>query len=190
VAKRLTIKDGGQVSPRQGSSNLPCTRPARGDGRSSSSHPWIGAGGAWFDKDGKCTINKRGPGNQGPWTVLRAGPRSPRSTAAGGFPAGPPSPPIRCPRLDWFKERFASYCFFCHPLPPVAHRGAEIRRMAKEGLCPGPVQYPGFQGPARATRRPYGFNLVINAPRVEGQAGDPARPLQVHDERSARLLEG
>ena len=111
----------------------------------------IGAGGTWFDKSGKSTIN-----NEAGIKAMTV-----RASIAKKYGAEDPADTIATnplPQLDWLKERCAM--FFCHPLPPILVK-TENPKMAAEGYY-RPVQYPGFKaGLGNSTT--YGFNLVVNA---------------------------
>ncbi len=147
VAKRLTIKQGDKFT-RQG---FKFAMHAAAWTVIQFNPILIGAGGAWFDKDGKSTINNA--------AGLKA--MTVRASIAKKYGAEDPADCIATnplPQLDWLKERCSM--FFLHPLPPVLVK-TENPKMAEEGYY-RPVQYPGFAaGAGNATT--YGFNLVINA---------------------------
>ena len=147
VAKRLTVKEGDKFT-RQG---FKFAMHAAAWTVIQFNPILIGAGGAWFDKDGKCTIN-----NDAGVKAMTV-----RASIAKKYGAEDPADTIATnplPQLDWFKERCSM--FFCHPLPPVLI-AAQNPAMAAEGYY-RPVQYPGFKaGTGNSTT--YGFNLVINA---------------------------
>ncbi len=111
----------------------------------------IGCGGAWFDKDGKCTVN-----NDAGVKAMTI-----RASIARQYGAEDPADTIATnplPQMDWLKERAAM--FFCHPIPPVAIE-SQNPDMARERYY-RPVQYPGVAA-GKGNSTTYGFNLVINA---------------------------
>ena len=147
VAKRLTIKQGDKFT-RQG---FKFAMHAAAWTVIQFNPILIGAGGAWFDKDGKSHDQQRGrpQGDDG------------RASIAKKYGAEDPADSIATnplPQLDWLKERCSM--FFLHPLPPVLVK-TENPKMAEEGYY-RPVQYPGFAAGA-GNSTTYGFNLVINA---------------------------
>lgn len=147
VAKRLTIKKGDKFT-RQG---FKFAMHAAAWTVIQFNPILIGAGGSWFDKDGKSTINNA--------AGVKA--MTVRASIAKKYGAEDPADTIATnplPQLDWFQERTSM--FFVHPLPPVLIK-AQNPKMAKEGYY-RPVQYPGFT-PGAGNSTTYGFNLVINA---------------------------
>src|SRR5579864_3686316 len=147
VAKRLTVKQGDKFT-RQG---FKFAMHAAAWTVIQFNPILIGAGGAWFDKNGKSTINNA--------AGVKA--MTVRASIAKKYGAEDPADCIATnplPQLDWLKERCSM--FFLHPLPPVLVK-AQNPKMAEEGYY-RPVQYPGFAaGVGNSTT--YGFNLVINA---------------------------
>lgn len=147
VAKRLTIKSGDKFT-RQG---FKFAMHAAAWTVIQYNPILIGAGGAWFDKDGKCTIN-----NEAGVKAMTV-----RASIAKKYGAEDPADSIATnpiPGLDFLKERCSM--FFCHPLPPMLVK-TENPRMQAESYY-RPVQYPGFKaGLGNSTT--YGFNLVVNA---------------------------
>jgi ABC-type glycerol-3-phosphate transport system substrate-binding protein len=147
VAKRLTIKQGDKFT-RQG---FKFAMHAAAWTVIQFNPILIGAGGSWFDKDGKSTINNA--------AGVKA--MTVRASIARKYGAEDPADTIATnplPQLDWFKERCSM--FFVHPLPPVLIK-AQNPQMAAEGYY-RPVQYPGFVA-GKGNSTTYGFNLVINA---------------------------
>ncbi|HEV2302407.1 MAG TPA: extracellular solute-binding protein, partial [Stellaceae bacterium] len=111
----------------------------------------IGAGGAWFDSSGKCTVNSA--------AGVKA--MTTRASIALKYHAEDPTDSIATnplPQLDWLKERCSM--FFQPPLPPILVEH-ENPAMAK-GHYYRPVQYPGYVA-GKGNSSTYGFNLVINA---------------------------
>ncbi len=147
VAKRLTVKDGSKFV-RQGFKFA------------MHAAPWtmiqfnpilIQHGGAWFDANGKCSVNNA--------AGVKA--MTVRASIARKYGAEDPADSIATnplPQLDWLKERAAM--FFCHPIPPVLIEN-ENPKMASEHYYQG-VQYPSVI-PGKGYSTTYGFNLVINA---------------------------
>jgi multiple sugar transport system substrate-binding protein len=147
VAKRLTVKDGSKFA-RQGFKFA------------MHAAPWtmiqfnpilIQCGGAWFDANGKCTVNNA--------AGVKA--MTIRASIARQYGAEDPADSIATnplPQLDWFKERVAM--FFCHPIPPTLI-AAQNPKMASETYY-REVQYPGVE-PGKGYSSTYGFNLVVNA---------------------------
>jgi multiple sugar transport system substrate-binding protein len=147
VAKRLTIKQGDKFT-RQG---FKFAMHAAAWTVIQFNPILIGAGGTWFDKNGKSTINNA--------AGVKA--MTIRASVAKKYGAEDPADTIATnplPQLDWFKERCSM--FFVHPLPPVLI-DAQNPAMGKEAYY-RPVQYPGFTAGA-GNSTTYGFNLVINA---------------------------
>jgi multiple sugar transport system substrate-binding protein len=147
VAKRLTVKDGSKFV-RQGFKFA------------MHAAPWtmiqfnpilIQCGGAWFDANGKCTVNNA--------AGVKA--MTIRASIARQYGAEDPADSIATnplPQLDWFKERVAM--FFCHPIPPTLI-SQQNPKMAAETYY-REVQYPGVEA-GKGYSSTYGFNLVINA---------------------------
>lgn len=111
----------------------------------------IGAGGAWFDANGKCTVNSE--------AGVKA--MTTRASIALKYHAEDPTDSIATnplPQLDWLKERCSM--FFQPPLPPVLVE-KENPEMAA-GHYYRPAQYPGYVA-GKGNSSTYGFNLVINA---------------------------
>lgn len=111
----------------------------------------IGAGGAWFDTNGKCTVNSD--------AGVKA--MTTRASIALKYHAEDPADSIATnplPQLDWLKERCSM--FFQPPLPPVLVE-KENPEMAA-GHYYRPIQYPGYIA-GKGNSSTYGFNLVINA---------------------------
>jgi len=147
VAKRLTVKDGKKFV-RQGFKFA------------MHAAPWtmiqfnpilLQCGGAWFDSDGKCTVNNA--------AGVKA--MTIRASIARTYGAEDPADSIATnplPQLDWFKERAAM--FFCHPIPPTLIK-AQNPQMAAETYY-REVQYPGVI-PGKGYSSTYGFNLVISS---------------------------
>ncbi len=111
----------------------------------------IGAGGQWFDANGKCTVNSA--------AGVKA--MTTRASIALHYHAEDPADSIATnplPQLDWLKERCSM--FFQPPLPPVLVE-KENPEMAS-GDYYRPVQYPGYVA-GKGNASTYGFNLVINA---------------------------
>jgi len=111
----------------------------------------IGAGGQWFDANGKCTVNSA--------AGVKA--MTTRASIALHYHAEDPADSIATnplPQLDWLKERCSM--FFQPPLPPVLVE-KENPEMAS-GDYYRPVQYPGYIA-GKGNSSTYGFNLVINA---------------------------
>ena len=111
----------------------------------------IGAGGQWFDANGKCTVN-----NDAGVKAMTT-----RASIALKYHAEDPTDSIATnplPQLDWLKERCSM--FFQPPLPPVLVE-KENPAMAA-GHYYRPVQYPGYVA-GKGNSSTYGFNLVINA---------------------------
>jgi multiple sugar transport system substrate-binding protein len=147
VARRLTIKNGSKFT-RQG---FKFAMHAAQWTMIQFNPILIGAGGAWFDDAGKCTV-KNAAGVKA-MTV--------RASIARKYGAEDPADSIATnplPQLDWLKERCSM--FFCHPLPPILVK-TENPEMAAQGYY-RPVQYPGFVA-GKGNSTTYGFNLVINA---------------------------
>jgi multiple sugar transport system substrate-binding protein len=147
VAKRLTIKQGDKFT-RQG---FKFAMHAAAWTVIQFNPILIGAGGTWFDKNGKSTINNA--------AGVKA--MTVRAFVAKNYGAEDPADTIATnplPQLDWFKERCSM--FFVHPLPPVLVK-AQNPKMEEEGYYK-PVQYPGFTA-GKGNSSTYGFNLVINA---------------------------
>jgi multiple sugar transport system substrate-binding protein len=147
VAKRLTVKDGGKFT-RQG---FKFAMHAAQWTMIQFNPILIGAGGSWFDANGKCAVN-----NEAGVKAMTI-----RASVARQFGAEDPRDSIATnplPQLDWLKERAAM--FFCHPIPPAAIE-SQNPAMAKEGYY-RPVQYPAFAGGKRISTT-YGFNLVVSA---------------------------
>jgi multiple sugar transport system substrate-binding protein len=147
VAKRLTIKQGDKFT-RQG---FKFAMHAAAWTVIQFNPILIGAGGTWFDKNGKSTINNA--------AGVKA--MTVRASIAKKYGAEDPADTIATnplPQLDWFKERCSM--FFVHPLPPVLIK-AQNPKMEEEGYYK-PVQYPGFAA-GKGNSSTYGFNLVINA---------------------------
>jgi multiple sugar transport system substrate-binding protein len=147
VAKRLTIKDGAKFT-RQGFKFA------------MHAAPWtmiqfnpilIQCGGAWFDANGKCTVNNA--------AGVKA--MTIRASMAKQYGAEDPADSIATnplPQLDWFKERVSM--FFCHPIPPTLIKAQNADMMA--GHYYREVQYPGVET-GKGYSSTYGFNLFINA---------------------------
>lgn len=147
VAKRLTIKDGGKFT-RQG---FKFAMHAAQWTMIQFNPILAQCGGAWFDKDGKCTVNNA--------AGVRA--MTIRASMARQYGAEDPADSIATnplPQMDWLKERASM--FFCHPIPLEAIK-SQNTRMLDEGYF-RPVQYPGIE-PGKGYSTTYGFNLVINA---------------------------
>jgi len=111
----------------------------------------IGAGGAWFDANGKCVVNSA--------AGVKA--MTTRASIALKYHAEDPADSIATnplPQLDWLKERCSM--FFQPPLPPVLVE-KENPAMAA-GHYYRPTQYPGYIA-GKGNSSTYGFNLVINA---------------------------
>ncbi len=111
----------------------------------------IGAGGAWFDANGKCMVNSA--------AGVKA--MTTRASIALKYHAEDPADSIATnplPQLDWLKERCSM--FFQPPLPPVLVE-KENPAMAG-GHYYRPTQYPGYIA-SKGNSSTYGFNLVINA---------------------------
>ena len=159
VAKKLTIKQGDKFI-RQG---FKFAMHAASWTMIQFNPILIGAGGPWFDADGKCTVN-----NEAGVKAMTV-----RASIAKKYGAEDPADSIATdplPQLDWLKERCAM--FFLHPLPPVLVK-TENPTMYEQGYY-RPVQYPGFEaGEGYATT--YGFNLVVNA------QARPAKQAVLHD---------
>ena len=147
VAKRLTIKDGDKFV-RQG---FKFAMHAAQWTMIQFNPILVGAGGAWFGADGKCTVN-----NEAGVKAMTV-----RASIARKYHAEDPADTIATnplPQMDFLKERAAM--FFSHPLPKAAVQSVNPT-MAAEGYY-RPVQYPGFQA-GKGNSTTYGFNLVVNA---------------------------
>jgi multiple sugar transport system substrate-binding protein len=159
VAKKLTIKDGDKFT-RQG---FKFAMHAASWTMIQFNPILIGAGGQWFDADGKCTVN-----NDAGVKAMTV-----RASIAKKYGAEDPADSIATdplPQLDWLKERCAM--FFLHPLPPVLVKN-ENPAMYEQGYY-RPVQYPGFES-GKGFSTTYGFNLVVNA------QSDPDKQAVLHD---------
>jgi multiple sugar transport system substrate-binding protein len=114
-------------------------------------HPIVvQAGGQWFDKDGKCTIN-----NEAGVKALTI-----RASITKQYGAEDPADSIThapLPMMDWLKERTSM--FSCHPIPPTAIK-SQNPAMEAEGYY-RPVQLPGVTADKRYSTC-YGFNAVVN----------------------------
>jgi multiple sugar transport system substrate-binding protein len=109
------------------------------------------AGGQWFGKDGKCTVNNE--------AGVRA--MTIRASLAKKYAAEDPADTIATaplPMLDWIKERTAM--FSSHPIPPAAIKSQNPAMEA--GGDYKPVQMPGVSADKRYGTC-YGFNFVVNA---------------------------
>ena len=147
VAQRLTIKDGDQFT-RQG---FKFAMHAASWTMIQFNPILIGAGGQWFDEDGKCTVN-----NQAGVRAMNV-----RASISRDYDAEDPADSIATnplPQMDWLHERASM--FFCHPIPPAAIM-SQNPTMEEEHYY-RPVQYPGFES-GKGFSTTYGFNLVINA---------------------------
>ncbi len=147
VAKRLTIKQGNKFT-RQG---FKFAMHAPQWTMIQLNPIVVQAGGQWFDKSGKCTINNE--------AGVRA--MTVRASIAKQYGAEDPADSIATaplPQMDWLKERCSM--FSCHPIPPVAIK-SQNPVMEAEGYY-RPVQLPGVTADKRYSTC-YGFNFVVNA---------------------------
>jgi multiple sugar transport system substrate-binding protein len=156
VAKRLTIKNGNKFT-RQG---FKFAMHAAQWTMIQFNPILIGAGGEWFDKDGKCTVNNA--------AGVKA--MTVRASLAKQYGAEDPADSIATnplPQMDWLKERCSM--FWCHPIPPEAIK-SQNPVMESEHYY-RPVQYPGFEA-GKGISTTYGFNLVVNsqAPKEKQEA--------------------
>jgi multiple sugar transport system substrate-binding protein len=108
-------------------------------------------GGAWFDREGKCTVN-----NAAGLEAMRI-----RASLVREYGAEDPADTVATnplPQMDFLRER--SSMFLTHPVPPAAIE-SQNKPMFAEAYY-RPIDYPGVEaGKGFATT--YGFNLVINA---------------------------
>jgi multiple sugar transport system substrate-binding protein len=151
VAKKLTIKKGNKFE-RQG---FKFAMHAATWTMIQFNPILLQCGGAWFDKDGKCTLNSE--------AGVKA--MNIRASIMRKYDAEDPADTIATlplPQMDWLKERASM--FINHPIPPAAIM-SQNEKMATEGYF-RPVQTPGVDPNKRYTTS-YGFNFVmnINAPR-------------------------
>ena len=112
----------------------------------------IQSGGAWFDANGKCTVN-----NEAGVKAMTL-----RASLARQYGAEDPAESIATnplPQMDWLKERASM--FWCHPIPLQAI-GSQNQKMLNEGYYK-PVQYPSVAPGKPGISTTYGFNLVVNA---------------------------
>ena len=147
VAKRLTIKDGNRFV-RQG---FKFAMHAAQWTMIQFNPILIGAGGQWFDKDGKCTIN-----NEAGVKAMTI-----RASIARKYGAEDPADTIATnpiPQMDWVKERCSM--FMCMPQPVDMIRPSNPEMAA--GGWYRPVQYPGAV-PGKGISSVYGFNFVVSA---------------------------
>jgi multiple sugar transport system substrate-binding protein len=112
----------------------------------------IQCGGAWFDANGKCTVN-----NEAGVKAMTL-----RASLARQYGAEDPAESIATnplPQMDWLKERASM--FWCHPIPLQAI-ASQNQKMLNEGYYQ-PVQYPGVEKGKEGISTTYGFNLVVNS---------------------------
>jgi multiple sugar transport system substrate-binding protein len=146
VAQKLTIKDGNKFV-RQG---FKFAMHAASWTMIQFNPILIGAGGQWFDENGKCTVN-----NEAGVKAMTV-----RASISRDYGAEDPADSIATnplPQMDWLRERASM--FFCHPIPPAAIV-SQNPEMEKEHYY-RVAQYPGFES-AKGFSTTYGFNLVIN----------------------------
>jgi len=147
VAQRLTVKDGDRFV-RQG---FKFAMHAAQWTMIQFNPILIGAGGDWFGRDGKCTVN-----NEAGVKAMTV-----RASMTRQYHVEDPADTLATnplPQMDFLKERSAM--FFSHPLPVEAVK-SQNAQMAAEGYY-RPAQYPGFQ-PGKGNSTTYGFNLVVSA---------------------------
>jgi multiple sugar transport system substrate-binding protein len=147
VAQKLTIKDGDRFV-RQG---FKFAMHAASWTMIQFNPILIGAGGQWFDENGKCTVNNA--------AGVKA--MTTRASITRDYKAEDPADSIATnplPQMDWLRERASM--FFCHPIPPAAII-SQNPEMEKEHYYSA-VQYPGYEA-GKGFSTTYGFNLVINA---------------------------
>lgn len=146
VAKRLTIKDGNKFV-RQG---FKFAMHASQWTMIQFNPIVVQAGGQWFDKSGKCTIN-----NEAGVKAMTI-----RASIAKQFGAEDPADSIATaplPQMDWLKERASM--FSCHPIPPVAIKSQNAVMEAERYYRPTVMQ--GIAADKRYSSC-YGFNFVVN----------------------------
>jgi len=111
----------------------------------------IQCGGAWFDKNGKCSINSE--------AGVRA--MTIRASIIRQYAAEDPADTVAThplPMMDWLRERCSM--FYSHPIPPAAIR-SQNPIMEAEGYYM-PVQSPGVD-PNKRYASCYGVISVISA---------------------------
>jgi multiple sugar transport system substrate-binding protein len=147
VAKRLTVRQGDKFA-RQG---FKFAMHASQWTMIQFNPILLQAGGQWFDKDGKCTVNNE--------AGVRA--MAIRASIAKKYGAEDPADSIATaplPMLDWIRER--TTMFSSHPIPPAAIKSQNPAMEAARHYKP--VLMPGVSADKRYSTC-YGFNLVINA---------------------------
>ena len=173
VAKRLTVKDGSKFT-RQG---FKWAMHASQWTAFQFNPILLQAGGQWFDKDGKCTVNNE--------AGVRA--MTIRAAMAKQYGAEDPADSLATapvPWMDWLKERSRDVQRAAHR--PAGHQ-ADQPGHGGGGLLQG---LPDAGGQRRqAILDLLRLQLRDQRARVEGQAGRPAPHVPLHHERPARLLE-
>jgi ABC-type glycerol-3-phosphate transport system substrate-binding protein len=136
----------------------------------------IECGGTWFDAAGKCTVNSA--------AGVKA--MTLRASIAKQYGAEDPAdsiPTNRIPQMDWLRERCSMFWGQPQTLTTI---GSENPKMRAEGYF-RPVQYPGVI-PGKGISTNLRLQSRDQCAGLQGEAGSPARSLQVHLQRPDRLL--
>jgi multiple sugar transport system substrate-binding protein len=147
VAKRLTVKNGNKFV-RQGAR---FAMHSSGWTMLQFNPILLQCGGAWFDANGKSTVN-----NAAGMKAMTI-----RASLVRQYGAEDPADSVATnslPMLDWLRERTSM--FLCHPISPAVIKSQNAQMYADAQYRP--IRCPGIEA-GKGNSTAYGFNLVVNA---------------------------